>query len=195
MSPTSRELIINKPLAGTELSQIILSDAARMLESNGLLSGQIAYGRVSYSLRLTIHLDNPAMRESSDTARSRPRATDTIAANPALAAIEAEPPLSSPSPDAVFDAFELQRDITSPNLARVEFGLPVDVAVKDQDGHHIEHAVTYPPGAYKDQFVEPELRDVTPLARLESGIPPEPPPRAVEAEDAAALAEALRGSD
>jgi len=174
MSPTSRELVSNKPLAGTELAQIILADAARILGDHGLLAGQSAYSRIAYDLRLTLHLDLPSMPTSVDHVTSRPRATDEIASNPSLAAIEAAPPLASPrSPDAILHAVEVSRDIQSPNLARVEHSLPIEVSVTGQDGHATERLVTYHSsdvGMRPEEFVEPGLRDVTDEVRKELGL-------------------------
>jgi hypothetical protein len=173
MSPTSKELISNRPLAGTELAAIIRADVDRMLSDNGLLAGQTAYSRVAYSLRLTLHLDLPSMPSSIDSASSRPQATDRIATNPALAAIEAAPPLASPSPDAILDSTQLARDISSPNLARVGHGLPITVDVHDGDGHMQERLVEYTPGDVgmrAEEFPEPDLSDVTAEQRKELGL-------------------------
>jgi hypothetical protein len=173
MSPTTKELVSNKPLAGLELADIIRQDVDRMLRDNGLLSGQTAYSRIAYSLRLTLHLDLPQMPLSVDTASSRPQATDRIAANPALATLEAAPPLASPTPDAILDSSQLVRDIQSPNLARVGAGLPITVEVMGQDGHQREELVGYSPkdvGMDAAAFPEPDLSDVTPEMRKELGL-------------------------
>lgn len=168
MSPTSKEIVSNKSLSGIELSKIILADTARMLEGNGLLSGHMAFGRISYDLTLVLHLDLPQMRESTDAVRSRPRSDDEVKANPAVAAIEAEPPLESPSDGAVVDGSEMHRDIDSPNLARIEHSLPIEVTVMGQDGHQREQLIEYQPsdvGMKPSDFVQPEIKDVTPIVR------------------------------
>jgi hypothetical protein len=189
MSPTSRELVSNKALQGTELSQIILADVARMLQDNGLLSGQTAYPRIAYELRLTLHLGLPAIPVSVDAVRSRPAADDAVARTPALAALEPGPTLAPPpptddatsvapdGPDAaptVFQSTQLVRDIDSPNLARIEHSLPIEVTTMGQDGHSTERLVQYHPSdigmAASAEFPLPDLTDVTPEMRRELGL-------------------------
>jgi hypothetical protein len=191
MSPTSRELVSNKALQGTELSQIILADVARMLADNGLLSGQTAYPRIAYELRLTLHLGLPAIPVSVDAVRSRPAADDAVARTPALAALEPGPTLAPPpppptddatsvAPDAcdaaptVFQSTQLVRDIDSPNLARIEHSLPIEVTTMGQDGHSTERLVQYHPSdigmAASAEFPLPDLTDVTEEQRKELGL-------------------------
>lgn len=167
--PTTKELVSNKPLAGLELARIILADFTRMLAENGFLAGQTAYSRVAYDVRLTLHLGLPGMEFSEDHARSRSQATDAIAANPALAALEPEPPLPN-APGAILSATELTREIESPNLARIEHSLPIEVTVMAQDGHAREELIDYSPGDVgmrDDQFPQPEVRDVTAAVKKE----------------------------
>ena len=195
--PTSREIVANKALSGSELSRIILSDAATLLEGHGLLSGQMAFARVAYELRLTLHMDNPSLPKSLDAVRSRPRSDNDIAANPALAAIEAVLPLAQPSPSAIFTSDELHREIQSPNVARLEHSLPIDVAVRDADGHTIEHQVSYPADYPGMDPVPPTLTDVTDLARVELKMPPDLPTMDIDAAAPVldAEAEGMRSDD
>lgn len=154
--PVAKELVSNKSLSGIELSKIILADVARMLDGNGLLSGHMAFGRIAYDLTLTLHLDLPQLPESSDTVRSRP--------TPEHPTLEPEPPLADPSPAAVVDASTLTRTIDSPNLARIEHQLPIEVTVMGQDGHQREELIEYAPtdvGLKREDFPEPEINDVT----------------------------------
>lgn len=173
MSPTQRELVSNKALAGTELAQIILSDVARMLSDNGLLAGQIAYSRIAFELRLTLHLGLPSLPVSVDSVLSRPVAADIVAAAPELAALEPGPTLADPPADAIFASTELTRDIDSPNLARIEHSLPIEVTTMGQDGHQTERLVQYRPsdiGRKDDEFPLPDLTDVTEAQRKELGL-------------------------
>jgi hypothetical protein len=165
--PTSKEVVSNKSLSGLELASIILADASRMLEGNGLLSGHMAFGRVSYDLTLTLHLDLPQMPESSDSVRSRQRADDEVRAKPELGAIEPMP-LENATGGAVIDGSLVTRIIDSPNLARIEHGLPIEVTVMGQDGHQREQLIEYQPadvGMKPSDFKEPEIVDVTPQVR------------------------------
>lgn len=169
MSPTSRELVSNKSLAGPELAAIILADVSRMLAENGLLNSQMAYPRVAYDLRLTLHMEMQAMPTATEHVVSRNASVQQQEANPALAALEPFP-LASPAPDAILDAHALSRDIASPNVARIEHSLPVDVAVTGQDGHEVTRQVIYPQDVAKEQFVEPDLSGVSDEVRRELGL-------------------------
>ena len=172
MSPTSRELVSNKPLAGVELAEVIRHDVDRLLRESGFLAGQTAYSQVAYELRLTLHLGLPAMPTATDAARSRSQASDAIAADPALAALEPFP-LARPAPDAILSSTQITREIQSPNLTRVEHSLPITVEVLGQDGHKREELVDYSPvdvGMRREDFKEPDLSDVTPEMRRELGL-------------------------
>ena len=190
--PTAKELVSNKPLSGVEARAILLSDFASMLESHGLFTGQMAYSRLAYEIRLTAHFDNFTLPQTQDSVRSRRRSDSAIAADPSLAAIESAPPLVAPSPGAVFTSDELHRDIQSPNVARLEHGLPVEVSVKDADGHTTERAIQYPADYPGMESVPPTTKDVTAATRAELGLPPEP---VVDAEAAARAAEGMRSDD
>jgi hypothetical protein len=170
--PTTKELVANKPLAGVELAEVIRHDVDRMLKESGFLAGQTAYSQVAYELRLTLHLGLPSMPTAADAARSRTQASDVIAANPALAALEPFP-LAHPTPDAILAATQLTREIQSPNLTRVEHSLPITVEVLGQDGHKREELVDYSPvdvGMRREDFREPDLTDVTEQQRRELGL-------------------------
>jgi hypothetical protein len=170
--PTSREIVSNKPLAGTELAAIIRSDIARMLDESGFLAGQSAYSRVAYDIRITLHLDLPAMPTATEVAQSRVAASDVIAQRPELGSLEPFP-LAQPSAGAALSATGLRRDIDSPNLARVEHSLPVTVDVLGEDGHTREELVTYRPGDVgmdATEFRDPDLTDLTPEVRRELGL-------------------------
>ena len=180
--PTSKEVVSNKALSGAELSTIILADATRLLADHGLLSGQMAFSRVAYELRLTLHLDLPSMPSATDSVRSSPRSTNDVAHSPSLAAIEAVPPLASPSDSAIFTSDELHRTIASPNVARLEHSLPIDVSVRDQDGHTVTRQVSYPADYPGMDPVPATIADVTDVTRAELKMPTEPlPPMDIDA--------------
>lgn len=142
---TNRELVPNRPLAGTELAKIILKDTQRMLAEDGLLSGHIAYGRVSYDITLRLHMDNPAFPESSAKAISQRRTTQELIDAPQESAVE-PPPLAQPSPEAVIIGHQTVRRIISPNQTRIEHGLPVTVQRKQQDGSIVDEQIQYDRG-------------------------------------------------
>jgi hypothetical protein len=177
--PLARETVHNKPLNGRELKEIIRQDFAKQLESNGLLTDYIGYGRIGYEIRLTLHLDNFARTVATPTVSpSRPASKQEVEAVPGLAAIEAAP-LQNPSPDAVVDGTRLTRNITSPNAERVRAGLGVPIVRQQMDGSKIEETVKYPPDP---TFGEGNLgiEDVSAAMRRE-WKQPEPTPSAPSA--------------
>jgi hypothetical protein len=160
MMPSSRETVVNKALSGDELKLIILADAQRLVDNEGLLSPHIAFGRVSYVLRLTLHVDNPFIPDSTiEIATKR---------NSAIPVIE-PPPLTDPSDAAEVGAMELTRTIDSPNAERLREGLPVPVLTKQQDGTTITEQIKYPPSEELGPG-EVMLKDATAMARQAWGL-------------------------
>ena len=151
--PTSRELVSNRPLSGTELKELIAADFARLLDIDGLLSNHIAYGRVSYEIILRKHLDNASRPTDESIIRSRKMATNIVSSQPELAAVEPIP-LRDPSTNSIFSGDRASRDITSPNQERLRAGLPVPVDIRQQDGTRVTEYVRYP---------QPEVLDDTGL--------------------------------
>lgn len=172
--PTSRELVSNKSLSGSELSRILLADFATLLEQHGLLTSQMAFGRIAYDLRLTMHLGNPSLPTTEDHLRSTPKSIQQVEAMPGLEALE--PGLSlEGAENPILTADNLHREITSPNKARLEHGLPVSVTTMGEDGHNREEKIKYPssyPGLDLQQTA-PVLTDVTAEVRKELGLPEE----------------------
>lgn len=145
MSPTSKEIVHQRPLQGAELSKIIVADVARVLADSGMFTGHVAYGRCAYEVRVILHLDNPAYPTVTETARSTPYPRDVTEGEhgqPELGAVE-RLPLRDTSEDAYLAADELHRDIASPNAARVEHSLPITVTRRDQNSETREELVTY----------------------------------------------------
>lgn len=141
--PTGREVVPNKALSGSELKKIIKQDFEQLLANHGLLSDYLSYGRVGYDVTLRMHMDNPMRPEDSTTISSRPVATNLIAENPALAAIET-PPLKEPSKNSAVDGRRVSRKVTSPNAERMRAGLPVPIQRKQHDGSLVTENITYP---------------------------------------------------
>jgi hypothetical protein len=167
--PTTKELVANKPLTGPELATIIQRDVARLCDGSGFLAGQTAYSQVSYEVRLTLLLNQPTMPTATDLTQSRTQATDAVTAHPELAAL-APHPLPAP---AIVSATQVVRDISSPNLARIEHSLPITVEVLGGDGHKREELIDYLPqdvGMAREDFKEPDLTDVSAEARKELGL-------------------------
>lgn len=177
MSPISRETVVNKPLAGNEMKELLRADFDRMIDGEGLLSAHIAYGRVAWRMMLYLDLDNAsAPTRIPSRMESARQANDAVKERPQLAAVEAFP-LASPPPssDRVVAGVELDRTITSPNEERLRAGLPLSVTVPQQDGMRVTEQVQYPP--------QPDLgpgavivKDISAKARVELRVPDPPPP-------------------
>lgn len=159
--PTSKELVANKPLAGPDLAKIIQSDVAQLLQRDGMFSPHVAYGRVSYEVRVTMHMDNPSYPTHVTTMRSEKRSDNQVAAEPELAAIEPDLPLKEPSLEEYVASVERQRRIDSPNLARIEHQLPVTVQVAGEGGSSQEKQVVYPKEAVEGVAPAPTDIDLT----------------------------------
>jgi len=141
--PSSKEIVSNRALSGPELAKLIRADFEKLLDGEGLLSAQMAYGRVSYDLRIRLHMANPHHPESEISIASRARAKQEIEADPNLAVVEA-PPLASPPDDSVVAGVEAAREITSPNMERIRTGEPIPVSVKQMDGTVSTQHIKYP---------------------------------------------------
>ena len=145
MSPTAREVIANRPLGSAELRPILHSVLDSLIDNEGLLSPHLAYGRLAFTLTLSLHVDNPMVVAAPISKSSAPPPVNATAAEQeANGAIEA-PPLSLPSPDAIQSESSADYSIDSPNAERLRHGLPVTLDVKQQDGTVHQEKVTYPP--------------------------------------------------
>lgn len=135
--PALSERVPNKGLTGQEVKEIILRDVRRILERDGLFTQNISFSRVSFETRVSIHLDNPMYPEHVSITLSRPPSKQEVAANPALASLEA-PPLEGTTESEFVFSEELHREIASPNMARVEHELPIQIEKKNLDTGQIE---------------------------------------------------------
>jgi hypothetical protein len=167
---TARETVVNRALSGSELKKLILADAQRLVDNEGLLSPHIAFGRVGYTLTLKLHTDNPYVPDSSITMASRGASVQELAARPELSSLEIAP-LTLPSPSAEVGAMELTRDITSPNAERLREGMAIPVLVKGQDGTTTTESISYPEGSFPDLPAgEIMIRDSTEMAKQQWGL-------------------------
>jgi hypothetical protein len=167
--PTSRELVANKPLRGDELQKIVESDLHEVLSRDCMFTSRVAYGRVSYEVRVTLHMDNPSFPTATSTIRSAPRSDNQIEAQPEMAAIKDAPPLVAPTADAYVSSVERHRDIESPNATRIEHGLPISVIRTGHDtgGNPIsvEEPVVYPKESVEGMTPEPVDTDLTRMVK------------------------------
>src|ERR1700678_1511139 len=179
--PAGRESIANTPLSGAELRELMIADFRRLVESHGLLSNHVAYGRIGYELIVRLHPANATFQDRSPAAqamndssiKSRTIASNLVKEHPELAAIDS-PPLAGIEPqDAVVVASRLTRDIDSPNRERLREGLPIPTTVRDQAGNlnvEMVHREADPSIGAGNV----EIDDDTAAARDAWKLPPEP---------------------
>ena len=137
--PASHERVPNKSLSGTELKQIILNDVKNMLDRDGMFGNNLAFARVAYEVRVSMHLDNPSYPEHVSTTVSRPHSKQQIEKQPELAAIEIGPLVEPVTDEEAITSEERQRQINSPNMARIENDMPLTISKRDMDtGRPIE---------------------------------------------------------
>lgn len=129
--PTSSERVVNKALSGTETKELILKDCQRLVDNEGTLAAHIAFGRVAWTLQLTIHTGNVYYPESTIK-------LDGSAPSEKL-------PLVDPPDDSSLGQTTLHRNVTSPNEERVRVGMPIPVETRGQDGTRQTEMIQYPP--------------------------------------------------
>jgi hypothetical protein len=184
---TSAEVVRNKALSGDELRAILREDFERLIMGDAMLADHVAYGRISYRVQYTLHVDNPMFSESNTFIDSRPVSGQLLEADEAYGAIEGKPPLLDPSPDAAVHSLSLDRDITRPNAERLRTGQPIPILRTRADGMHIEEVVHYPrpegaeadPGAVHVLNTDAEARKSLGMPALPDaapvGVEPEKP--------------------
>jgi hypothetical protein len=129
------ETIPNKPLNGTEFSQILQADIARMLGMDGMLQEYMSYGRVSTIITVKLLLDNPMYPEHVITIKPQP-----TKAHPQIVA----PPMKNPTAEAVKLGRQRTRTIDNPNLERLKHKLPITKTIIDpSDGKQKTQALNY----------------------------------------------------
>jgi hypothetical protein len=169
---TGREKVPNTALSGDELKVVLRADFNRMIENDGMLSAHAAFGRVSYELRLVLHLDNMLLPESRTSIASRKQAQNDLSRLPGLAALDTHP-LPAPSDDSLVAATELHREIDSPNAERLREGIAVPVIVRQQDSTTTTEMVKYPKSDEHEGTVV--ITDVSQQAAQELGVKPRAP--------------------
>jgi hypothetical protein len=153
--PTSKEVQPNRPLAGHELKQILLKDFESMLSGDGVFAAHMGYKRVAYEISIKLHVDNPLFPAHTNKRASKDPARNATEQQKAVEA----PPLKNPGDDAQVLAMKREREIDSPNVARLENDLPVITTSVDRaTGQVIEKQVRYDkhgitPSRYKDENV------------------------------------------
>ena len=130
--PLSTEFVVNKPLTGDELRKIIVSDLDDLLAKDGMFNSHIAYGRVGYTVSVELKLANPSYPEHKT--QGGPSKIEGAIEGRTLIPLEGE--------DRIGARITRNREVRSPNVARVANGLPVNVQTR-QDGKVVEKALNY----------------------------------------------------
>lgn len=177
---TDKEAVVNKALSGTELRELLLRDFLKLLDGDGMLTNQTAYGRASYDIRYRIHVDNTMQRKHESATSSRPEARNHMAKQPGLEAVETAP-LLNPSPESIVTGTELTRTITSPNAERLNAGLPLTVDTREQDGSKVQKPVTYPVPEPGEVAEDVTVVDTTAQVRKDWDLQPIAAPAAASA--------------
>lgn len=137
-----QEVQPQKALTGEELKKIVLNNVSSMLDMDGMLAGHVAYGRVAFDVTIKFHTNRPVEPTWDNKTVSRKPTVQELEKFPELGALETFP-LKNPPEDAVTMGRKRKREITSPNTARIENALPIDVITRDQGGQIIEKKILY----------------------------------------------------
>lgn len=150
--PTSNEVIPNRPLSGTELKRILTAKFAEMLDRDGLLSSNVGFGRLGYRLRADLYLDLPSQPQHRITVESAPPARNERQRDGDIPLDQRQPPeFDDPTPDAVAISRSAEGKVESPNRARIENRIPVQVTSRDPEtGIHKTREITYDPADLPD---------------------------------------------
>lgn len=147
--PASHERVPNRPLSGVELRKIIERDVNRILERDGMFTQNIAFGRVSYEVRVSIHMDNPMYPLHEANILSQPASKQEVEADPTLGAL-GKGPLDNVSDDEALFSEEVHREIASPNVARLEAELPLIMEKRNMDTGVVEQKEVHYTGDVPD---------------------------------------------
>jgi hypothetical protein len=131
--PTQSERVVNRSLNGSELKSYLEEVFKKLLDNEGLLSPNIAYGRLGGVITLTLHLDNACFPESKSTIEFGEKI-----------------PMKDVTAEAEVAEQTAEFEMDNPNAERVRLNLPVPVETKQLDGtKQIEH-ILYPKEAVQD---------------------------------------------
>jgi hypothetical protein len=174
--PTLSEKVVNRPLSGIELKAILRAAFDKLLDGEGLLADRVAYGRVSYELRLTLHTGNvfwPVSVTTVDSAR-RGAVTDVLPVAEGEQLPQPEPiPMRNPPPDAMFGATQLDHTIDNPNAERLRHDMAIPVERRQADGTTITEPIKYPKGSVESTELgegHVKVHDATAAARRDLGL-------------------------
>jgi hypothetical protein len=131
--PTTSERVVNRALSGTELQSYLKEVFNKLLANEGLLSPNIAYGRVGGVITLTLHLDNAYFPESKSTIEFGEKI-----------------PMKDVTAESEVAEQTAEFEMDNPNAERVRLNLPVPVETKQLDGTKQIENILYPKEAIQD---------------------------------------------
>lgn len=113
---TANEVVRQKMLNGKELKEVLLNKLQESLAIDPMFQEHMAYGRLQWTVQITLQMDNPNYKEHKVGAKGAegPEETGRDGAIVMEGTVELK----------VEDGF------TSPNAARVQNGLPVPIEVR-----------------------------------------------------------------
>lgn len=141
--PASHEKLPNRNLSGPELASIIKKDVSNIIDRDGMFNNNISYARVSYEVRVSLHVDNPIYPMHVSTTQSRKASIQQVEADPQLMAIETAPLKEPLTQEEVVVSTERSRTISSPNASRVEHDMPLIHTVKDPQSGYVDKEINY----------------------------------------------------
>ncbi|MGH7181963.1 MAG: hypothetical protein ACREJN_08310 [Nitrospiraceae bacterium] len=138
--PASNERVQNKGLSGSELSTIIQNRVKEVMSRDGMFVDRIAYQRVKFEVRVTLHLDNPLYPKHITSVLAPNYSDQDLQNNPELATLERGPlPLTEPlTADSAVVSVQVDEVIASPNGARIEHDMKLKMDVTNREKGFIE---------------------------------------------------------
>ena len=147
----------NRALTGAELRQVILNDVTDILNGDGMMGSHIAYRRVSYLVTIKVMTDNPMLPDGSWTIKTKSKKStpQQIEESASMEAVEVHPLAGERTEHHLDLGAERKRVVESPNVTRINNGLPVTITARGSDGETKELQATYEP----NMFIEGALND------------------------------------
>lgn len=158
---TANEVVRQKMLNGKELKEVLLNKLQESLAIDPMFQEHMAYGRLQWTVQITLQMDNPNYKEHKIEAKGTESPEET---RPGEAGRNGAIVTEGTVELKVEDGF------TSPNAARVQNGLPVPIEVR-QGGKTEAKEVRYDKGSAPPQKPAP-VQNLSPR-------PPAPNPASI----------------
>lgn len=141
--PASNERIMNKALSGREVAAIIRKRVEEILAKDGMYSSNIAYSRVAFNIRVSLQANIAGLPEHITEIHSIAGSKTEVKNNPSMEALGVMPlELPADPEDEAISSTEIKEQIQSPNVARIEHGMPIPTGKMDPETG-TERSITY----------------------------------------------------